>query len=80
MSLGMHRKLMADTPIILSSGTARVTLFAASGNARTFDYSAGDVGYVPPSFGHYVENIGNDTLNFLEIFKSDRYQDLSLQQ
>jgi len=62
------------------SGTARVTLFAASGNARTFDYSAGDVGYVPPSFGHYVENIGNDTLNFLEIFKSDRYQDLSLQQ
>jgi oxalate decarboxylase/phosphoglucose isomerase-like protein (cupin superfamily) len=57
-----------------------MTLFAASGNSRTFDYSAGDVGYVPPSFGHYVENVGNDTVRYLEIFKSDRYQDLSLQQ
>jgi len=62
------------------SGNARVTLFAASGNARTFDYSAGDIGYVPPSFGHYVENLGNTTLEFLEIFKSDRYQDISLNQ
>ncbi|GJJ10007.1 hypothetical protein Clacol_004233 [Clathrus columnatus] len=30
-----------------SSGQARVTIFAADGNARTFDYQAGDVGYVP---------------------------------
>jgi len=62
------------------SGNARVTIFAASGNSRTFDYSAGDVGYVPPSFGHYVENVGNETVRYLEIFKSDRYQDISLQQ
>jgi len=62
------------------SGNARVTIFAASGNARTFDYSAGDIGYVPPSFGHFIENIGNETVHYLEIFNSDRYQDLSLQQ
>ncbi|OSD06502.1 oxalate decarboxylase [Trametes coccinea BRFM310] len=62
------------------SGQARVTLFASSGNARTFDYEAGDVGFVPASFGHFVENIGNTTLHFLEIFNSGRVQDISLSQ
>ncbi|KZS92561.1 oxalate decarboxylase [Sistotremastrum niveocremeum HHB9708] len=61
-------------------GQGRVTLFAAQSNARTFDYQAGDIGYVPPSFGHYVENTGNTTLKYLEIFASDRYQDISLNQ
>jgi oxalate decarboxylase len=30
--------------------------------------------------GHYVENIGNTTLRFLEIFRSDYYADVSLSQ
>ncbi|CAE6436841.1 unnamed protein product [Rhizoctonia solani] len=61
-------------------GNARITIFAAQANARTFDYQAGDIGYVPPSFGHYVENIGNTTLKFLEIFNADKYEDISLNQ
>lgn len=61
-------------------GTARITLFAAQGNARTFDYQAGDVAYIPPSYGHYIENTGNTTLKLLEILKTDRYQDISLNQ
>lgn len=61
-------------------GDGRVTLFAANGNARTFNYQAGDVGFVPASFGHYVENTGNTTMRFLEIFATDRYQDISLAQ
>ncbi|KAG8739974.1 hypothetical protein FRC10_004941 [Ceratobasidium sp. 414] len=63
-----------------SEGNARITVFAASANARTFNYQAGDIGYVPPSFGHYVENIGNTTLRFLEIFNADKYEDISLNQ
>ncbi|KAI0775274.1 oxalate decarboxylase [Trametes elegans] len=62
------------------SGQARLTLFAAQGNARTFDYEAGDVGFVPASFGHFVENTGNTTLHFLEIFNAGRVQDISLSQ
>ncbi|KAI0833429.1 oxalate decarboxylase [Trametes gibbosa] len=61
-------------------GQGRVTLFASSSNARTFNYEAGDVGFVPASFGHYVENTGNATLRFLEIFNTDRFQDISLNQ
>jgi oxalate decarboxylase len=30
--------------------------------------------------GHYVENTGNETLRFLEMFRSDRFADLSLNQ
>ncbi|KAF8068847.1 RmlC-like cupin domain-containing protein [Lyophyllum atratum] len=48
------------------SGEARVTVFGSSTNAHTYNFEAGDVGYIPPSFGHYVENTGNTTLKFLE--------------
>ena len=42
------------------SGRGRMTVFASIGSARTFDYQAGDVGYVPFAMGHYVENTGDD--------------------
>lgn len=38
------------------------------------------LGYVPPSFGHYVENTGNTTMKYLEIFNTDLYEDISLNQ
>jgi oxalate decarboxylase len=62
------------------SGQARMGVFAASGQARTFDFQAGDVGYVPFAMGHFVENTGTTTLRFLEMFKSSYYADLSLEQ
>ena len=55
-------------------------VFASSGEARTFDFRAGDVGYVPFAMGHYIENTGDKPLRFLELFKSDYYADLSLNQ
>jgi oxalate decarboxylase len=59
-------------------GQARMGVFGASGQARTFDYRAGDVGYVPFAMGHYIENTGATTLRFLEMFRSSYYADLSL--
>jgi oxalate decarboxylase len=61
-------------------GQARMGVFAASGQARTFDFMAGDVGYVPFATGHYIENTGTTTLRFLEVFKSSTYADVSLNQ
>jgi oxalate decarboxylase len=61
-------------------GDARMTVFDAPGKARTFDFTAGDVGYVPFAVGHYVENTGETTLRFLELFRSDRFADVSLNQ
>jgi oxalate decarboxylase len=62
------------------SGQGRMTVFASSGKARTFDYQAGDVGYVPFAMGHYVQNTGDEPLRFLEMFRSDRFADISLNQ
>ncbi|KAI3616907.1 oxalate decarboxylase [Moniliophthora roreri] len=61
-------------------GQARVTIFASQGNARTFNFQGGDIGYIPASMGHYVENTGDTPLKFLEIFNSDVFQDVSLSQ
>jgi oxalate decarboxylase len=61
-------------------GQARMGVFAASGQARTFDFQAGDVGYVPFAMGHYIENTGTVPLRFLEMFKSSYYADVSLDQ
>ena len=61
-------------------GQARMGVFAAQGAARTFDYRAGDVGYVPFAVGHYIENTGNTPVRFLEMFRSSYFADLSLNQ
>jgi oxalate decarboxylase len=61
-------------------GQGRMGVFGAQGSARTFDYRAGDVGYVPFAMGHYIENIGNTPLRFLEMFRSSYFADLSLNQ
>jgi oxalate decarboxylase len=61
-------------------GVGRMGVFAANGASRTFDFAAGDVGYVPFATGHYVENTGDKPLVFLEMFKSDHYADVSLNQ
>ena len=61
-------------------GQARMGVFGASAQARTFDFRAGDVGYVPFAMGHYIENTGNSPLRFLEVFKSSYFADVSLDQ
>jgi oxalate decarboxylase len=57
-----------------------MTVFIGGGKARTIDFRAGDVGYIQQSLPHYIENTGDDDLEFLEIFKSDHYEDISLAQ
>jgi oxalate decarboxylase len=74
----LHWHPHADEWQYYVAGCARMTVFAASGTARTFDYRAGDVGYVPRAMGHYVENAGEGPLRFLELFRSDRYAEVSL--
>jgi oxalate decarboxylase len=59
-------------------GTARMTVFSGGGHARTMDFHPGDVGYVDQSLPHYVENIGDTDLVFLEVFPTPEYQDISL--
>ncbi|MCM3131653.1 MULTISPECIES: oxalate decarboxylase family bicupin [Paenibacillus] len=76
----LHWHPNADEWQYYLTGEGRMTVFGGNGIARTFDYRAGDVGYVPVAMGHYIQNTGKDTLWFLEIFRSDRFEDVSLNQ
>jgi oxalate decarboxylase len=57
-----------------------MTVFASGHTAQTFDYQAGDVGYIPRAMPHYVENMGKTTMRFLEIFRSPKFVDVPLAQ
>jgi len=61
-------------------GKARMTVFDAVNNARTFDYSSGDVGYVPKTLAHYIENTGDEPIRVLNVFSKGVYRDISLNQ
>lgn len=61
-------------------GQGRMTVFNSTGQARTFDFRAGDVGIVPIVAGHYIQNTGDEPLIFAEIFKHPIYSDISLNQ
>jgi oxalate decarboxylase len=76
----LHWHPNADEWQYYLTGEARMTVFGADGTANTFDYRAGDVGYIPFPMGHYIENTGSTTLRFLEMFRTARYADVSLDQ
>jgi oxalate decarboxylase len=76
----MHWHPNTDEWQYFIGGRGRMTVFASGGKARTFDYQAGDVGYVPFAMGHYVENTGDEPLVFLEMFRSSYFADISLNQ
>lgn len=76
----LHWHQNADEWQYFISGTGRMTVLATGHRARTMNFEAGDVGYVQHTLPHYIENTGNTDLKFIEMFKSNRYQDLSLSE
>ncbi|PSJ59488.1 cupin domain-containing protein [Pseudaminobacter soli (ex Li et al. 2025)] len=76
----MHWHPDADEWQYYLQGEARMTVFDATSKARTFDYRAGDVGFVPRTLGHYIENIGTDPVHVINVFNSRFCTDISLNQ
>jgi oxalate decarboxylase len=60
------------------AGKGRMTIVMPEGRARTMDFRANDVGFVPAVAGHYIENTGTTDLVILEMFKASRFLDISL--
>ena len=59
---------------------SRMTVYASGATAGTFDYQPGDVAYVPRSMPHYIENTGKTVLRYLEVWKTNKFSDVSLRQ
>ncbi len=76
----LHWHPRADEWQYYLEGEARMTVFDATSNARTFNYRAGDVGFVPRTLGHYIENTGPTPVRLINVFNSPVYEDVSLNQ
>ena len=59
-------------------GKGRMTVFPGEEKARTMDFNANDVGFVPNMAGHYIQNTGDEDLVFLELFVAPEFQEISL--
>lgn len=59
-------------------GNARMTVFGSHGRARTDEFTAGDVGYVPQGYGHYIENTGSDDMEVVLVLNNATYQSVSI--
>jgi oxalate decarboxylase len=74
----LHWHPNADEWQYYIKGRAQVGVFTAGPKAQTQNFNPGDIGYVKRNNGHYVKNMGNTELQFLEVFKSPIFQDVSL--
>ena len=74
----MHWHPNADEWQYYIQGKGRMTVFNTGPQATTADFLPGDIGYVPKSLGHYVENTGTTDLTFIAVFKADKYEEISL--
>jgi len=54
-------------------GKGRMTVATTGARARTMNFNANDVGYVPVMATHYIENIGTEDLIFLEVLKGAHF-------
>jgi oxalate decarboxylase len=59
-------------------GQGRMSVFGSHGRSRIDDFAAGDVGYVPQGYGHYVENTGSEDLEVVVVLNNGDYQSISL--
>jgi oxalate decarboxylase len=62
------------------AGTGRMGIIMNEGRARTMDFNANDVGFVPRVATHYIENTGKTDVMFLEMFKAAEFVDVSFNQ
>ena len=74
----LHWHPNADEWQYYIAGRGRMTVFGSHGRARTEEFRAGDVGYVPTGYGHYIENTGTDDLEILIAFNSGVYEAINI--
>jgi oxalate decarboxylase len=74
----LHWHPNADEWQYYISGRGRLGVFGSHGRARIEEMSAGDVGYVPQGYGHYIENAGSDDLELLIVLNNGTYEAIEL--
>jgi len=76
----VHWHPTSDEWSFFLQGAGRITVFAAPESSRTFDFTSGGVGYIQAGASHYVENVGEEDLIFLEVLQAPKFTDISVSQ
>ena len=66
----MHWHPNADEWDYWIKGKGRMTVFNTGPNAVTMDFNPGDIHYVKRQYGHYIHNVGDTDVQFVEVFRS----------
>lgn len=74
----LHWHPNADEWQYYIGGRARMSVFGSHGRVRLEEFNAGDVGYVPQGYGHYIENAGSEDLELLIVLNNGNYESISL--
>jgi oxalate decarboxylase len=74
----LHWHPNADEWQYYIGGRARMSVFGSNGRVRLEEFNAGDVGYVPQGYGHYIENAGGEDLELLIVLNNGTYESISL--
>ena len=74
----LHWHPNADEWKYYIGGRARMSVFGSHGRVRLEEFNAGDVGYVPQGYGHYIENAGSEDLELLIVLNNGTYESISL--
>src|ERR1700741_3533102 len=74
----MHWHPNADEWLYILKGTGRATVFNTGPAAVTTNFHAGDIGYIKKAFGHYLENTSDGDLMYVEVFRADWFEEVSL--
>jgi oxalate decarboxylase len=74
----MHWHPNADEWQYYIKGKARMGVFNTGPNVLTMDFNPGDIGYIKRNYGHYVQNVGDTELQFFAVFRTSRYEEMSL--
>jgi oxalate decarboxylase/phosphoglucose isomerase-like protein (cupin superfamily) len=64
-----HWYLTSDEWNHFLQGSAQITVCMAPQSPRTFDYTAGDIDYIPASNFHYIENTGTQEEDVFETWE-----------
>jgi oxalate decarboxylase len=70
----------ADEWHYVLKGKVNVTMFSPPGRSRVETLEVGDVGYIPQSFGHAIENVGDERCRLLVAFNSGYVKSIGLSQ
>jgi oxalate decarboxylase len=74
----LHWHPNADEWQYYVKGRGRMTVFGSHGRARTEDFAAGDVGYAPQGYGHYIENVGTEDLEIVLALNNGIFESISI--